>query len=117
VNARYLVAGTQVSLEKWDLRGKMIFAMADQVAKTGKNFYNTWERKMSSVAAVGNQESYLGTELDFGVSFKWDETFSFHADGGWLMPGAYYAFSNNAADTTNPTESAFAASFKVGVNF
>jgi hypothetical protein len=58
----------------------------------------------------------MGTELDLGVSFKWDESFSFHADGGVLLPGAYYAFSN-VAGITNPTEAAFAASLKVGVNF
>ena len=116
VNAKYLTVGSKVSLEKWDLRGKLIFALADQVAKSGKKFLNTWERRMVDNAAGIDQGGYLGTELDFGVSFKWDDSFSFHADGGWLIPGEFYAFSNDAG-VTNPTQSMFAASFKVGVNF
>jgi len=113
-NTKYITGGIRIALEKWDIRSKVIVALADQVAQTGKKFLNTWNRTL--VDSVGNQESYMGTELDLGVSFKWDEAFSFHADGGVLLPGAYYAFTN-VAGTTNPTEAAFAASFKVGVNF
>jgi hypothetical protein len=113
-NAKYLSGGIRIALEKWDIRSKVIVALADQVAQNGKKFLNTWDRKL--VDAVGTQESFMGTELDLGVSFKWDESFSFHADGGVLLPGAYYAFSN-VAGITNPTEAAFAASLKVGVNF
>jgi hypothetical protein len=115
-NAKYITAGAKYSLEKWDFRGKMIFALADQTARAGQKFMNSWTREMVDNVSGVDQESYMGTELDLGVSFKWDDALTFHADGGWFIPGQFYAFSNNPA-LTNPTSSALAASLRVGVNF
>ena len=62
-----------------------------------------------------DQGNSLGWEVDFGITFQWDESFQFNLDTGLFMPGSFYAFSNTG--TSNAQSAVFATSARVGINF
>ena len=97
------------------MRPALAYAVAPRSAASGSYFYNTWDRALSSAPAVKDQGTSLGWEIDFGVTFQWDEYFQFNFDNGIYFPGQFYAFSNTAQDNTR--SAVFATSVRVGVNF
>ncbi|MBC7691080.1 MAG: hypothetical protein H7222_04875 [Methylotenera sp.] len=115
VNANYLALGGTLHAEKWHFRTNFITAKASESAGASGNFYNYWTRKYVANTTGKAQDKGLGSEIDFGTSFHWDETFQFHFDFGWYYPGDFYRFSNALAENANPT--IFGASLKAGVAF
>jgi hypothetical protein len=118
VNAIYTSVSAQIKpSDKWTLRPALIYAMAPMTAKSNQAyFYNYWSRTTSRFAnGASNQSSSLGLEADFGITFQWDEYFTFALDTGLFFPGDFYAFSNLPAD--NPIHPIFASSLRIGVNF
>ena len=115
VNANYLALGGQLHAEKWHFHSEFITASALETAQPGQNFYNTWNRRYYTNNANVTQSKSLGSEIDFGTSFHWDEAFQFGLDWGWFFPGDFYKFSNTGFQ--NATGSVFAVNLKVGVTF
>jgi hypothetical protein len=116
VNAVYFSLGTQARItEKWSLTPRLIAATAPQTAAPGGYYYNTWSRKFQQNQATSAQKSYLGTEIDLGLVFRWDDAIQFQLDQGLLFPGAYYAFSGN--NTSNRLAAVYAMAIRVGVQF
>jgi hypothetical protein len=118
VNAAYLALSAQIKpSDKWTLRPALIYAAAPNTAKSDSGyFYNYWTRTTRAFApGANNQGSSLGIEADLGISFQWDEFFTFALDTGMFFPGSFYAFSNLASN--NPVHSIFATSLRVGVSF
>jgi hypothetical protein len=115
-NANYLALGSTLHAgDKWDFKLGFAFANALESAENGKYFFNSVERKLSTLKATSDQEKSLGWELDWGTGFRWDEYFRFDLDFGIWFPGGYYKFSNGTVD--NPTSAVFATSAKIGVKF
>lgn len=115
VNAQYLSLGAQIKpWDKWTIRPGFVYAVAPQSAASGQTFFNYWTKTIQT--AVKDQAKDLGWEVDLGVTFQWDEYFTFSWDNGLYMPGGFYAFSNYLPQD-NRTDPVFATSFRVGVNF
>lgn len=116
-NANFVNFGLNYKLNRWSFRGNYVFASAVQTASTG-DYYNTWKRGYETVqAGAPAQGSSLGWEMDYGLTYRWDDNIAFDVDAGWYFPGAFYAFSNQASGVLNPTKSVFMALFRVGVGF
>jgi hypothetical protein len=117
-NAMYLGFTTLAHVDKWDFRGSFVWAKANQSCDSadGSFCYNSWTRDdFAKGAGSGTQSTSLGWEMDYGLTFNWDDNFKFMGDIGFFFPGDFYKFSNTT--TENATDSVFAASAKVGVNF
>lgn len=114
-NANYLSLGGALKADKWKFSLGLITAVADETAESGSRFFNTWDRAYSANAAVKDQDSGLGTEIDLGISMQWDEFTRFGIDFGYYMPGSFYSFSNTATD--NATDGVFGIVTSVGVAF
>lgn len=115
-NALYAALSGSYRMSKWKLHASFVLATAQQVATSSTTFFfNSWTRKFVSYAASANQSNFLGWEVDWGATFKWDDNFLFGVDMGLFVPGSYYKFSNTA--TENTTQTAFATSVKLGVTF
>ena len=116
VDAGYVsLAGNIKPSHKWTIRPGLIYAYAPRAAKDGDQFYNYWTGTQQVAAAGHDQGNSLGFEFDLGVTFHWDEYFTFSFDNGILFPGSFFAFSNTPTD--NKTSPVFASSIRVGVNF
>jgi hypothetical protein len=115
-NANYLNLTATAHVDKWDFRGSFIWASAVNACDRGTYCYNAWTRDdFQRDAAAPLQGSSLGWEMDYGLTFNWDDNFKFMGDVGFFFPGQFYAFSNTA--TQNATDTVFAASARIGVNF
>lgn len=114
-NARYVMLGAALTADKWRFTGSFITATADQAAKTGQLFFNSRDRAYSTVAAVKDQGTSLGTEFDLGATLNWDEYTSFSLDAGLLMQGDYYNFVN--ATTDNDLKNVLGVVASIGVRF
>jgi hypothetical protein len=116
VNAKYVAFGGAYKTDKWNFHSNFVFAKANEVAGTGTSFFNTWSRSFETrQAGTPTQDSSLGWEMDYGTTFRWDDSFRFDFDFGWFFPGSYYKFTNSAA--SNSTSAIFAMVLKAGVSF
>ncbi len=115
VNARYVSLNQLFKTQKWTFNTALIYAQAPESAAAGNYYFNTWQRKMDTTAAVKTQGNNLGFEVDLGAGFQWDDNFQFRLDMGLWFPGDYYAFSNTATD--NATNSVFSTTAKIGITF
>jgi hypothetical protein len=115
VNANYFALTPQAKVDKWTFHATYVFGWADQTASAGHNFYNYNRRQF--YPAIGNQSSFLGWEMDYGVAFKWDENFILGWDLGLWFPGSYYSFSNSPGVAKLDTDSMFASRIRAGITF
>ncbi len=116
-NANYIALSTQIKpWEKWTLRPALVYALAAAGASANSSgFLNQWKGTVQTNNTGQNQGLNLGFEADLGITFQWDEYFTFALDNGIYFPGNFYAFSNTT--TNNATNPVFGTSFRVGVNF
>lgn len=106
-NAKYLMWSSEKRWEQWGLNFGLVYAIANETAQAGKDFFNHRTRQWGTANA--SQNNKLGTEFDFGTRYSWDENISFGADLGLFFPGNYFSFLNSATKTGNTnTVSAFA---------
>ncbi len=112
-NAFYLKLRAEYKTEKWVLDGAIIHAKALQVANAGQTAYNHTKHKYFTAAA--NQDKSLGTELDLGASYKWNNEISIDSKFGYMFTGDYYKFTNTAA--TNDTKDALLLQIGANVRF
>lgn len=116
VNAAYASLSTQIKpWDKWTFRPAFAYAFAPQTAAAGQYFYNYWTRTVQMNNSGMNQDKTLGYEFDLGITFQWDEYFTFSLDNGIFFPGGFYAFSNTS--TPNATNPVIATSARIGVSF
>jgi hypothetical protein len=116
VDAQYLALSTQIKpWDKWTIKPAFAYAVAPRTAATGQYFYNYWTRTVELNNSGKDQGSSLGWEFDLGLTFQWDEYFTFSLDNGVFFPGNFYAFSNTPTD--NATNPVFATSVRVGISF
>jgi hypothetical protein len=115
VNASYAALSGAIRWDKWTLRPGVVLASADQAARAGFDFFNTNTRTFVTNQAGKNQGSYLGTEFDLGVDFRFDDAFTVGMDTALFLPGSFYAFANAASD--NSTSAVFANVLRVSVAF
>lgn len=116
-NANYMMFGTSFSTDKWRFSGSFVTAKADESAVAGQQFFNTWNRAYSTTAAVKEQGTSLGSEIDFGVALNWDEYTTFALDAGFLFPGDFYKFGNAASGADNDLGTIFGAVGSIAVKF
>lgn len=115
VNAQYLNLKGAYQTEKWTFYSSWIYANASDPAVSGQPFVNVMKHKYVATAN-GDQGSSLGLEMDYGTLFQWDDHFQFGFDLGFLFPGNFYKFTNEAG-TENPGNTVWASNFRFGINF
>ncbi len=113
-NATYAKLGAIYSTGKWDWDMALIWAKADQVAEAGKLSYNHTTGKTFTAATT--QKDDLGTELDIGFNYKWNQEVHVGASAGYLMTGDYYAYTNDPA-IVNSTENTLVFQLRTSIDF
>lgn len=113
-NATYLKFGGIYSTGKWDWNAAVIWAKADQVAEAGKVSYNHTTGK--SFTAQTTQADDLGTEVDLGFNYKWNQEVHVGGSAGYLMTGDYYAYTNDPAQKNN-ADSTFVLQLRTSIDF
>lgn len=86
-NAKYVMFATEKKWEQWGLGVGVVWAQANQTAATGKDAYN--HRARQWYTSTQTQGKDIGIEVDLGARYNWDDSISFGADVGYLMPGDY----------------------------
>ncbi len=119
VNANYLALAPSLKLDKWTMKWTFVTGWADKTAQKGKNFYNYQTRRWYNAVdqKESDQASFLGEEIDYTLSFKWDENFIASWDMGMWFPGAYYEFTNHPYQKNFTTSMMWASQFRIGVTF
>lgn len=112
-NALYLKARAQYRTEKWIFDGAIIHAKANETATAGANSYNHTKHKYFTATAT--QDDTMGTEVDLGATYKWNNEISIGTKLGYLFTGDYYGFNDTA--TPNETKNALLLQANVGVTF
>lgn len=113
VNAAYLKAHAKYLADKWTWNAGVIYALAEEVAKNGKDSFNHTTNKTFTASA--DQSDDLGLELDFGFDYKWNNEVSIGGNFGYLMTGDYYGFNDTAAPFK--TKNAMVLQIQSAINF
>ncbi len=109
-NTNFAKIYMEYATEKWLWKSALIFAKANEVAKTGQAFYNHEKGHLSNGAAAAEQKDDLGYELDLGFDYKWNPNILLGGFMGYHFVGDYFQFDN----TANPAE--VKNSFIIGLN-
>lgn len=101
--------------EKGEWRWKLsaLWAKANQVAETNKQFYNHAKKKL--VTATQDQADDLGYEFDISFEYQWNPQVEFSGFVGYHVVGDYYAFSNDTEEIT--TTNVMASGMRLSINF
>ncbi|MGZ3695784.1 MAG: hypothetical protein ACXWQO_16915, partial [Bdellovibrionota bacterium] len=94
-NAKYVMFSSEKRWEQWGMNFGVVWAKANQSAKTGKDAFNYRTRQWFT--SVADQGTNLGIEAGFGTRYNWDDNISFGAEIGMLFPGDYFKYINNAS--------------------
>ena len=73
----------------------VLWAQANQVATTGSDFYN--HDNNTTVAALADQSSDLGTELELSFDYHWNPNVVLGGYFAYHLVGDYYSFANDPA--------------------
>ncbi len=116
VNALYAAIAPVIKpSEKWSLRPAVIWAIAPTTAAATGSYYDYWSQTMKTNISGKTQGVALGFEVDFGVSYAWDDAVLFQWDNGFYLPGSFYAFSGTSGQ--NITRPVLASALRMGVTF
>ena len=78
------------------------WAMANEVASTGSDFFDHDQRKV--VTALADQSDDLGYEFNLSFDYKWNPNITISGLMAYHIVGDYYSFANDAnneLDTAN----------------
>jgi hypothetical protein len=125
VNANYVSLSPTFKLDKWSFHLTGVAAWATETAPnynstTPQKFYNHQRRQwFDTTYGNGNQQSFMGWEVDGGTTFKWDDHYVMDWTVGFFFPGAYYKFANNTAPFHENSVSSFmfASQLRAGITF
>ena len=115
-NTTYLNAYADYKTINWKWTLSFLMAKADQVAESGKEFFNHERKAYSTTAAVEDQDNDLGYEIDLGFEYEWNP--QIHVSGfiGYYFVGDYYSFDNDAS-TSIDTSNIVSSGMRLSVNF
>jgi hypothetical protein len=116
-NAQYLSLGLDYNYTKWTHGFQGLYALAASAAnQPGGKYYNTWSGSYQNQdAASGIQQKGLGFELDYSLTYDWDEAMKIGLMAGLYFPGKFYEFSNSA--TPNTLKTAFGTGVNLSMKF
>lgn len=98
-NVNYVNLGYTYRASKWDWRVNVMHAIAVETAKKGDNYFRHFNGKRSTAVANEDQETGLGTEIDLGFNYQWNDKITLEGDLAYLLPGKFFEFNNDAAST------------------
>jgi hypothetical protein len=97
---------------KWDMNLAAIYAFANNPAKVGQA-YNHQKNKLFT--AEYDQDSGLGLEFDYGLTYSWNDEIKVGLDVAYLVAGDYWAFNNT--ETPNTLKDPWLFKFKASMDF
>ncbi len=112
-NATYIKFAAMYESEKWGWNAAVITAKAEEIATAGEAAYNHLTHQFGNASAT--QEDSLGTEIDLGFNYRWNESVAIGGDFGYLFTGDYFAFNDTA--TPNEIENTFMLQLKTAISF
>jgi len=112
-NTTYLKLAGMYESENWGWNAAIIYAKADEAAKAGQPAYNHLTHQFGTAAA--NQDDSLGTEIDLGFNYRWNESVAIGGDFGYLITGDYFGFNDTA--TPNEVDNTFMLQLKTAISF
>jgi len=97
---------------KWNMDLTAIYAMANEPAKKGQS-YNHQKNKVFT--ANFDQDENLGFEIDYNLSYSWNDEINVGLDMAYLMAGDYWAYNNT--ETPNTLKNPWLFRFKASLDF
>ncbi|TDJ06647.1 MAG: hypothetical protein E2O68_04690 [Deltaproteobacteria bacterium] len=99
---------------RWNMNLTAIYAFANNPAKAADpQSYNPQKNKLFN--AKYDQDKGLGFELDYGLTYSWNDEINIGLDLAYLMAGDYWAFNNT--DTPNTLRAPWLFKFKASMDF
>lgn len=114
VNATYAKLAANYSTDEWTWKFSALWAVANEVAEEGKEFYD--HNVMKKVTANADQSKDLGYELGVAFDYQWNPNVVFSSHLAYHMVGDYYAFINDANNELE-TANVMSTGMKLSVNF
>ena len=102
VNATYANLFAHYNSGEWTWKMSAFWAMANEVASTGSDFFDHDQRKV--VTAMADQSDDLGYEFNLSFDYKWNPNITVSGLMAYHIVGDYYSFANDAnneLDTAN----------------
>lgn len=113
-NATYLKLGTEYTSGKWTWNAAVIHAKADQTAEVGKTSYNHQTGK--TFTAQTAQSDDLGTEIDLGFKYRWNNEVHVDGSAGYLLTGDYFTYTNDP-NVRNEAQNSFVLQLRTSLEF
>jgi hypothetical protein len=114
VNSTYAQLYAHYSTGEWTWRMSTLWAKANEVAETGKEFYDH-ERK-AIATAVADQSNEMGYEFDLAFDYQWNPNVVFTGSLGYHIVGDYYAFDNDASGELS-TSNVMSTGMQLSISF
>lgn len=113
VNANYAKLFFDYEKGEWRWKLSVLWAKANQVAETGKTYYNHTKKK--SATATADQADDLGYEFDIAFEYQWNPAVKFSGFLAYHMVGDFYKFSNDTEEIE--TTNVMASGMRLSVSF
>jgi len=119
-NAQFVSLGFDYNYAKWTHGFQGLYALASSAADGtvgAGSYYNTLEGRYQAYNGAGatKQEKGLGFELDYSLTYEWDEAMKLGLMAGLYFPGKFYEFSNSL--TPNVLKTAFGTGLNLTMKF
>lgn len=112
-NTQYVKLHTKYQNESWVWNAALIYAEAMEVAHAGSFAFD--HEKNQRFSSTQDQKKDLGYEIDLGFDYLWNPNVTVTVNGGYLMTGDYYKYTNSTQQT--PAKNMYVTSMGVAVNF
>lgn len=113
-NSTFVKLYANIVNDNWTWNFAYIYAMANEVAENGNNFYHH-EGRYLATSANGDQEQFMGHEIDISFDYQWNPNVVVTGYLGYLLTGDYFKFTNSGTD--QDTKNAYTSGIKMSVSF
>ncbi|WP_127715560.1 hypothetical protein [Halobacteriovorax sp. HLS] len=113
-NANYIKVAGQYNSDKWSWVAALIWAKANETAKSGTSSYNHTNNTIFT--AADTQSDDLGLEIDLNFDYHWNNAVTVGGSLGYLFAGDYYAFTNDPS-AKNSADNSFALQLRSSIEF
>lgn len=114
-NSTYASLMAVYSSVEWRWKLGLTWAKANNVAQTGKAFYDHEQRAVVS-SANADQADDLGYEANVAFDYQWNPSLIFSGFFGYHFVGDYYAFANDANNELSTTN-VMVTGMRLSINF
>lgn len=114
VNTTYAQIFANYQSDEWNWKMSLLWAKANEVAKSGNDFYD--HDKKAVVTALADQSNELGYEFDLSFDYKWNPNIVLSGMLGYHVVGDFYTFANDPNEKLGKAN-VMLTGLQLGINF